>query len=68
MKAGKAVAELTREGLSTRQIGDVLGVDNATVHRDRVADATPEPPANAEMVEPTVADATPPDLEAEAGR
>ena len=43
----EAVAELTEQGLTTRQAADVLGVDHATVARDRqpepVADATEEP-------------------------
>jgi hypothetical protein len=60
----EAVAELTEEGMSTREIGDVLGVDNATVHRDQhaVADATPEPEQaamEATLNEVPVADATP---------
>lgn len=38
------VAELAAEGMSTRAIAPIVGVDNATVHRDlgRVASATPE--------------------------
>src|SRR4029077_13289557 len=37
----EAVRELTQEGLSTREIGEVLGIDHATVARDRtVANAT----------------------------
>jgi hypothetical protein len=30
----EAVRELTTEGLSTREIGDVLGVDHSTIVRD----------------------------------
>jgi hypothetical protein len=39
------VAELTTQGMSTRAIAPIVGVDNATVHRDlgRVANATPAP-------------------------
>lgn len=39
------VAELADAGMSTRAIAPIVGVDNATVHRDlgRVANATPEP-------------------------
>lgn len=40
------VKELTAAGMSTRAIAPVVGVNNATVHRDLaagVADATPEP-------------------------
>lgn len=40
----KAVAKLTREGLSTRQIGAVLGVDQSTVVKDK-ADENPSPDA-----------------------
>lgn len=38
------VGYLAGEGMSTRAIAPIVGVDNATVHRDlrRVADATPE--------------------------
>jgi IS30 family transposase len=32
----EAVAELSRDGLSQRQIADVLGVNQATVHRDSI--------------------------------
>lgn len=57
----EAVAELTEEGMSTREIGDVLGVDNATVHRDRhaVASATGEPDEPAEQAEPDQAAVAP---------
>lgn len=39
------VAELADAGMSTRAIAPIVGVDNATVHRDlgRVANATPAP-------------------------
>jgi len=39
------VAELSAQGMSTRAIAPIVGVDNATVHRDisGVANATPEP-------------------------
>lgn len=51
----EAVAELEEEGMSTREIGNVLGVDHATAARDSVANATPE-----EAAEPdSVANATP---------
>lgn len=53
----EAVAELAEQGMSTRRIGGVLGVDNATVHRDRVADATPPVPQS--TPEPQVADPVP---------
>lgn len=62
-----AVEELTQNGMSQREIADVLGVDAATVNRDlkpTVANATPEP-ADADFVQvdepdelPTVANAT----------
>jgi phage N-6-adenine-methyltransferase len=63
----EAVAELVAEGLSQRDIADVLGVDAATVNRDLrppVANATPEPESDpksqvAERPEPDpVANAT----------
>lgn len=37
-----AVAELSEEGMSTREIGDVLGVDQSTVVRDAHASAGPD--------------------------
>ena len=42
------VAELADAGMSTRAIAPIVGVDNATVHRDlgRVANATPAPVVN----------------------
>jgi hypothetical protein len=59
----EAVAELTEEGMSTREIGDVLGVGKSTVADDRaVQDRTPEPeePASeAEADEVAVQDRTP---------
>jgi hypothetical protein len=61
----EAVKELTDEGMSTRQVGDVLGVGVGTVHRDRVPDGTPEPEPKSERqvelpVEPSVVpDGTP---------
>ncbi len=51
----EAAAELMQEGLSTREIGDVLGVDHATAARDIVANATPGDSAESE----SVANATP---------
>ena len=39
----QAVAELSEEGMSTREIGDVLGVDHSTVVRDAGANAPDEP-------------------------
>lgn len=48
----EVVRELTEAGLSTRAIAPVVGVNNATVYRDRqvagVADATPEQEADPE--------------------
>jgi hypothetical protein len=51
----EAAAELTAEGMSRREVGDVLGVDPMTVQRDvapvanatKPAEATPAPVANA---------------------
>lgn len=52
----EAVAELTEEGMSTRDIGDVLGVDQKTVSNDRRSgeeDSSPEPEsASTPQVEP----------------
>jgi hypothetical protein len=53
------MAELTEEGMSTREAADVLGVDHATVARDAVANATPEANGSAESVAEPVANATP---------
>jgi IS30 family transposase len=53
-----AVAELSGEGLSTREIGDVLGVDHATAARDAVANATTKSGAKAENESKPVANAT----------
>lgn len=59
------VGYLSGEGLSTRAIAPIVGVDNKTVHRDiaRVANATPDPeaevdadPATGEVIEPAVED------------
>lgn len=49
----EVVRELTEAGLSTRAIAPVVGVNNATVHRDlsRVASATPETPEPADVGE-----------------
>jgi hypothetical protein len=48
----EAVAELTEEGMSSDEIGDVLGVDGSTVRRDRAnAQAEAEPPAAEAMPE-----------------
>jgi hypothetical protein len=56
-KRREAVAELTDEGMSTREIGDVLGVDHATVARDAaVANATAE--SEASPPEPASEDVT----------
>lgn len=41
----EAVAELTEEGMSTREIGEVLGVGNKTVARDREAVSDDTEPA-----------------------
>ncbi len=38
----EAVKELTDEGLSQREIGEVLGVDHKTVHRDQTGANAPE--------------------------
>lgn len=45
------VGFLAGEGLSTRAIAPIVGVDNATVHRDlgRVADATPDTAVTGEV-------------------
>jgi hypothetical protein len=52
--------ELAARGMSTRAIAPVVGVDNATVHRDltRVASATPETPQGGVVRTPAVPDAT----------
>lgn len=57
-----AVAELAADGYSTRDIGEVLGVDNVTAHRDIVANATPDAEKSNETStgsDPPVANATP---------
>jgi site-specific DNA-methyltransferase (adenine-specific) len=47
----KAVAELAAEGASTREIAEVIGVNNATVHRDlAVANATESQAKEADSV------------------
>jgi transcriptional regulator with XRE-family HTH domain len=60
----EAVAELADEGMTQRQIGDVLGVDHATVNRDLRpgADAPPEPSPAIQSVPASGADA-PPEVE-----
>lgn len=50
----EVVASMTEAGMSTRAIGSALGVDPMTVTRDRrsgVANATPDEPIDAEIVE-----------------
>ena len=57
----EAVKELTAEGMSQREIGDVLGVDEKTVRRD-AADAAPAPEKTKETAAPeevTAANAAP---------
>ena len=66
----KAVAELTKEGLSTRQIGEVLGESKSTVNADQhaVQNRTADPataPSDEAPEEPTVQNRTAPDFEAE---
>jgi transposase-like protein len=48
----EVVASMTEAGMSTRAIGSALGVNEATVSRDRarVASATPDEPIDAEIV------------------
>lgn len=58
-----AVAELTGEGMSQRQVGEILGVDPATVNRD-VANATSRNDNPAETEQADVANATPDPLSA----
>jgi hypothetical protein len=53
-----AVAELSEEGMSTREIGDVLGVNHATAARDAVANATTQSGASREIESEPVANAT----------
>jgi hypothetical protein len=53
-----AVAELGEEGMSTREIGNVLGVDHATAARDAVANATAKSRASAKIESAPVANAT----------
>lgn len=66
----KAVAELTKEGLSTRQIGEVLGVNHDTVAEDRKPVGNPTPadqkPADDAESEPAPVGNPTPDLESEA--
>lgn len=55
-----AAAELAADGHSTREIGDVLGVDHATAARDiAVANATSASADSPECSTPAVANATP---------
>jgi len=65
----EAVAELTEEGLSTREAAEVLGVGKSTVADDRVQERTgdgPEPAGEATEADPDVRDRTPePDPEPE---
>jgi len=65
----EAVKELAAEGMSQREIGGVLGVNEATVNRDlhSVANATPQDETSSEKAdraEAPVANATPPPLDA----
>jgi len=56
------VAELAADGYSTRDIGEVLGVGNATAHRDIVSNETPStenPNEDVAEVEPPVSNETP---------
>lgn len=66
----RAVAEPSKEGLSTRKIGEVLGVGKDTVHEDQrktVGNPTPKPAKQAPAPEAAVGNPTPaPNLEAEA--
>lgn len=65
----KAVAELTKEGLSTRQIGDVLGVDHSTVVKDRRGEKSPPDGDQTTLEaasESSPGEKSPPDPEAEA--
>lgn len=56
-----AVAELTAEGFSQREIGDVLGVDETTVRRDvSAAFAAPHTCHQAPPEKPLAANAAPP--------
>lgn len=59
----EAVAELAADGMSQREIGDVLGVTQMTVSRDlsvtNVTDAQPAPSENNGLHVPTVANVTP---------
>jgi hypothetical protein len=59
----EAVTELTGEGMSSREIGDVLGVDHTTVIGDRRAgENSPPEPANgppSEDIEPSAGEDSP---------
>jgi len=57
----EAVAELTEEGLSTREQAAVLGVGNKTVNRDQaaVSNDTPEVPVHPASAEAAVSNDTP---------
>jgi transposase-like protein len=54
----EVVASMTEAGMSTRAIGSALGVNEATVSRDRarVANATPDEPIDAEIVDDDLGD------------
>jgi hypothetical protein len=61
----EAVAELTEEGLTQREIADVIGVDPGTVSRDQgdlrdAANAAPEADSAEGSDDPDAADAAPP--------
>lgn len=61
----KAVAELSKEGLSNRKIAEVLGVSDETINRDVRATSVAAGDGNTQISESSAATDVAPDLEAE---